>query len=213
MSPAFLAGAALTTVCTGGLMAAEWRGSQAGKWATKPLAALGFVIAALGAGALDSAYGQVVLAGLVLSLCGDLLLIPKSSKTFLGGLVAFLLGHVAFVVAFVVRGPDTTRALVALPLVLLASGLALRWLAPHVETPMKAPVAAYVLVISAMVVCAAGASVKPGGVVGLVGALMFYASDLAVARDRFVAHVFVNRAWGLPLYFGGQLVIAASIAT
>jgi glucose-6-phosphate isomerase len=33
-------GAALTTACTAGLMLAEWRGSQAGKWATKPLAAL-----------------------------------------------------------------------------------------------------------------------------------------------------------------------------
>jgi hypothetical protein len=42
---------------------------------------------------------------------------------------------------------------------------------------------------------------------------MFYASDLAVARDRFVARVFLNRAWGLPLYFGGQLVIAASMST
>jgi uncharacterized membrane protein YhhN len=205
-------GAALTTVCTAGLMLAEWRGSQAGKWATKPLAALGFVVAALGAGALASTYGQVVLAGLVLSLVGDLLLIPKSAKTFLGGLVAFLLGHVAFVVAFVVREPDMTRLLVALPLVLAVSGLALRWLAPHVEKPMKLPVVAYVLVISAMVVCAAGASARPGGLVGLAGALMFYASDLAVARDRFVAHVFLNRAWGLPLYFGGQLVIAASIS-
>ena len=212
MSSLFATGCALTTACTAGLMAAEWRGSQAGKWATKPLAAPGFVIAALGAGALDSTYGQVVLAGLVLSLVGDLLLIPKSAKTFLGGLVAFLLGHVAFVVAFVVRDPDMTRLLVALPLVLLSSGLALRWLAPHVEKSMRGPVAAYVLVISAMVACAVGASGRGGGVVGLVGALMFYASDLAVARDRFVAHAFVNRAWGLPLYFGGQLVIAASVA-
>jgi hypothetical protein len=32
-----------------------------------------------------------------------------------------------------------------------------------------------------------------------------------VARDRFVAPGFVNRAWGLPLYFGAQLLFAFAI--
>ena len=53
---------------------------------------------------------------------------------------------------------------------------------------------------------------QPLGLVGLVGAVMFYGSDLAVARDRFVAPGFSNRAWGLPLYYAAQLVIAASTA-
>ena len=43
------------------------------------------------------------------------------------------------------------------------------------------------------------------------GAAMFYLSDLAVARDRVVSSGFWNKAWGLPLYFGGQLFLAASI--
>jgi hypothetical protein len=33
-----------------------------------------------------------------------------------------------------------------------------------------------------------------------------------VARDRFVRHEFRNRAWGLPLYYGAQLMIAATPA-
>jgi hypothetical protein len=37
-------------------------------------------------------------------------------------------------------------------------------------------------------------------------------SDLSVARDRFVAPGFVNRAWGLPTYFAAQLLLAASVA-
>jgi hypothetical protein len=45
-----------------------------------------------------------------------------------------------------------------------------------------------------------------------VGALAFTASDVSVARDRFVKHEFVNRAWGLPLYFGAQLLIAVTPA-
>ena len=43
------------------------------------------------------------------------------------------------------------------------------------------------------------------------GALAFYLSDLSVARDRFVRPAFVNRAWGLPLYYGAQFVLAATV--
>jgi len=32
-----------------------------------------------------------------------------------------------------------------------------------------------------------------------------------VVRDRFVSTGFVNRLWGLPLYYAAQLIIAWSI--
>ena len=212
MSPFFFAGAAVTAAGAAGLLVAEARGSQRGKWATKPLASAGFLAAALGAGAADGDYGRVVLAGLVLAMAGDLLLIPKSRAAFLAGLVAFLLGHVAFALAFLLRGSTLGRALPALFVVGLASALTWRWLSSHVEGRMRVPVAIYVVVITAMVATAAGASEHSGGLLGLVGALMFYGSDLAVARERFVSRSFVNRAWGLPLYYAAQLVIAASTA-
>jgi hypothetical protein len=41
-----------------------------------------------------------------------------------------------------------------------------------------------------------------------VGALLFYLSDFAVARDKFVAPGFWNGAWGLPFYFVAQLNLA-----
>ena len=44
-----------------------------------------------------------------------------------------------------------------------------------------------------------------------IGAVLFFISDLAVARGRFVADTFTNKAWGLPTYFGGQLLIAWSV--
>ena len=46
----------------------------------------------------------------------------------------------------------------------------------------------------------------------LLGAVLFLLSDLSVARDRFVAPGFVNRLWGLPFYYGGQVLLAASVA-
>jgi hypothetical protein len=44
------------------------------------------------------------------------------------------------------------------------------------------------------------------------GALGFMASDLSVAQARFVAPGFRHTAWGLPLYFGSQLLLAWSSA-
>ncbi|MCC6641994.1 MAG: lysoplasmalogenase [Deltaproteobacteria bacterium] len=203
----------LTLVALAALLLSRWRGSQPGAWIAKPLASAGFVAAALAAGATQTPYGRLVLAALVLSWLGDVLLIPKQVKTaFLAGLLAFLLGHVAFAAAFVVRGVSLPALAVAFALVSIPLALALRWLAPHVEGPMKLPVRAYVLVISVMVACAGATVWEVGNPVVLAGALAFYASDLAVARARFVAHGFANELWGLPLYYGAQLLLASTVA-
>ena len=45
----------------------------------------------------------------------------------------------------------------------------------------------------------------------LVGAVLFYLSDLAVARERFVVRSFWNGAWGSPMYFVGQVVLALTV--
>ena len=46
----------------------------------------------------------------------------------------------------------------------------------------------------------------------LAGAWGFAISDLAVARRQFVKRSIVNGLWGTPLYFGSQLLLAASLA-
>jgi len=43
------------------------------------------------------------------------------------------------------------------------------------------------------------------------GAILFYLSDLAVARHRFVHESFVNRVIGLPTYYLGQFLLALTI--
>lgn len=72
---------------------------------------------------------------------------------------------------------------------------------------LKLPVAAYSLVIAAMV---ATALAQPRGWTAPVGAVLFAVSDLAVARQRFVTESLANRLVGLPLYDAGQLLIAWS---
>ena len=203
---------AVTIMAVALLLAAEYRKSRRGVWIAKPVAATGFVAAAVAAGALGSPYGRWVLAALVLSWFGDVFLIPKgSSRAFLAGLASFLLGHVAFVVAFAVRGIAPPTALVALLLVVGPLLIVLRWLRPHVEGAMRGAVYAYMGVISLMVVCAAGTVAAHGDPRILLGALMFFVSDLAVARQRFVVSTLWNPAWGLPLYFGAQLVLASTV--
>jgi uncharacterized membrane protein YhhN len=102
--------------------------------------------------------------------------------------------------------------LLALLAVLPASLLALRGILPHVPGRLRRPVLAYLAVISGMLVCAAGTVGHERRLAIGIGALAFYVSDLAVARDRFIAKSFANKLWGLPLYFGAQLLLASTAA-
>lgn len=205
--------AALCGLCVAGLLLAEWRGSRIGVWCTKPLAAAAFLGAAWQWGALESSYGQWVLGALVLCAAGDVLLIPKERPLcFQLGILAFLLGHLVFALAFLRAGAAPRElGLAALPMLAFAFG-ALRWLAPHVPEDFRLPVRAYVGVISSMVACAIAWTAVGGPATATLGAIGFAASDLSVARDRFIAPGFENGAWGLPLYFGSQLLLASTIA-
>lgn len=201
----------LLTALVGGLLWAHRRDRRGPEWVLKPLAALTFVVAAALGRALESKAGVVFFAGLVLAAIGDVLLIPKSKASFLGGLVAFLLGHVAYAIGFVMLGVDLGWVAWASPWLVVSAALVLAWLSPRVEKPMQRPVLAYVVVISVMVALAIGASRHTGRWVLTVFAVMFYLSDLTVARERFVQRDFLNRAVGLPLYFYAQLLLATSI--
>jgi uncharacterized membrane protein YhhN len=202
---------AATALALAALLVAEWRGLRAGVWVAKPLASTGFLAFALARGFPGGGYGRWILAALALGWLGDALLIPKGAKrAFAAGLGSFLLGHLAFAAAFLTRG-------VAWPWLFagaLAAGAAavpvLRWLGPHVPGSLRGAVHAYVGVISAMVAAAAGSFGAAGGAALLAGALGFFASDLAVARERFVAKSFSNKLWGLPLYYGSQLLLAST---
>ncbi len=193
------------------LLIAEYRGSVRGKWVFKPLASLGFVMTALVGGALESTYGQIMLAGLALSMAGDVLLIPKGHRTFLIGLISFLLGHIAYAVAFAVRGVDAAPvAVTGIVLLVLGLGMAKIFL-PRMPADMRVPVFVYGVVITAMVALAAGTVVAVGRPQILIGAVLFYLSDLSVAQDRLLKPSFWARLWGLPFYYGGQLVLAWTV--
>src|SRR5680860_1162771 len=200
----------MTVIALVVLLASE-RGNVTLRNVAKPVASAGFVGVALSAGALDTHYGSWIFLGLLLGAAGDVLLLGASQTAFLSGLAVFLLGHVAYVVAFATLGVDSGVSLIAGSVALVVAAIVFVWLRPHLPPAMVAPVIGYIVVISAMLVTAVGAVVAGAVSMIVVGAAVFYLSDLTVARDRFVAPGFANRLWGLPLYYAGQLLIAWSV--
>ena len=142
-----------------------------------------------------------------------MLLIPRNQPgIFRAGVFAFLLGHVAYSAAFLTLPLSFIGLVAGGVLLAVVVWTVLRWLGPALPPDMTAAVRTYMVVIGVMSTLACGVTAAGGPWQVAVGALAFTASDVSVARDRFVQHEFVNRAWGLPLYFGAQLLIAVTPA-
>jgi len=196
-----------------GLVLSDYRNFRAGRYLCKPLAAAAFVWLALKLGATDTSYGNWMLAALILCMVGDLFLMPDDERSFLAGLTAFLCGHLLFAVAFVQLPSNPTGLVLSGVPALLLLVLVWRWLMPQVNREMKIPVLVYVLVITAMLMCAGLTAGQPAAPLIIVGAWGFAFSDIAVARRQFVRpDSRMNGLWGTPLYFLSQMILAASVA-
>ncbi len=178
----------------------------------KPTASAGFLIAAIGSGALATGWPRIVLLGLLLSTVGDIALMGRSRRAFLAGLTAFLLGHVAYILALAERGFDPDAVVVAAPALGVVAAAFSAWLLPKVPAKMRPAVVIYVVVITVMVALAFGSHAMRPHLALPVGATLFWLSDISVAIDRFVARTAANRLWGLPCYYAGQLVLALAVA-
>lgn len=195
------------------LLGAERQGWRLGRAVLKLLASSCFVALAALLGAWQTAYGQWLLAALVLGWLGDALLLSDRSGWFMAGLLAFLLSHLGFGAAFLTGGVSGTAMAVAL-LPTLAVGVAVwRWLGPRLQGVFRVAVPVYVTAILAMCCAAAGHAAASGRWLVLAGAVLFAVSDLAVARERFVSRGFANKLWGWPTYFSAQLMLAWTVPT
>ena len=193
----------------------EKKDSVPGKLLTKTPLSLLFILTATLQSHPVTAYYNYLLIGLILCLGGDVLLIFPQKKAFLLGLVSFLLGHVFYVIAFFnISQTSSTVWIVTLIILAFSIGVFLR-LRPHLGS-MMVPVILYIIVITSMVIGAGSVlfdAMLPanGRYIVFTGALLFYFSDLCVARQRFVKQAFFNRLLGLPLYYSGQFLLAFSV--
>lgn len=202
--------AALTVACllsVAALVLAELRPRRGLKRFCKVSASSAFVFVAFSLNATDSVYGQAVLAALVLSWIGDVCLLSGRSTLFLSGLACFLFAHIAYSVAFAAGALHVPAGVAGLVLMSIVGALALHWLWHRLGTSYRVAVSAYVVAIVAM----CSLAIASGSWLVVAGALAFAASDISVARDRFVAPGFANKAWGLPVYYAAQLLLAWSI--
>lgn len=185
----------------GVLLFGEATGREAVRRVAKPAASLFFVLVAL-----QSGVTSWILAGLVAGAVGDVLLLGRSHRWLAVGIGAFLLNHLAYGVAFVEAGVNARSGLVA-GLPLCALGAFVVWRLRGRVGRLLPLVVLYIAVITGMVAAAAGT----GRMGWMVGATLFFVSDLAVARQRFVERSLANKLVGLPLYYAAQLLFASGV--
>jgi len=157
-------------------------------------------------------YTVGVTIGLLLSLGGDIaLMFQENRKAFIIGLGLFLLAHIAYTVAFTLLGVFSAWDLLSAG-ILLGVGVSFYLLIqPNLGT-MQGPVIAYIVVISVMVNRAGSTLMSPAfgvrqALMILIGAILFYISDVILAANRFWKSWEYNRI-SLAFYYGGQLLIA-----
>jgi uncharacterized membrane protein YhhN len=159
----------------------------------KPGAAVLFMMAAAVVDTDNGTTRSWMVAALVFCIAGDVfLMLPRDA--FVPGLASFAVAQILFAVSFAVRGVSVTGIVVAVVLVLATSSvLARRFIAALRNADQRSlipPIVIYMLVISAMVVTA----ISSGNAAGIVGAILFMASDSLIAEERFV-----KRRWWQPL--------------
>lgn len=169
----------------------------------------------------DMTLAKWVVAGLILGGIGDVCLnlrfVLKSAgqKVFMGGIAAFLLGHLAYLAALL--PPAGKTLFFSLPLGLLAAYLLLKWILAKVSVGKAFKIFGiiYIGAVVLMTAVAIGLLIaKPvtAHAMFAIGAVLFTLSDIILVFHLFTAD---KKPWmrptNLTLYYLGQLLIACSL--
>jgi uncharacterized membrane protein YhhN len=185
----------------------------------KPLTTLLIIAYAWPRGRSRPVSRRWVLAGLWLSLCGDVALMwPQQG--FLPGLVSFLLAHLAYLWAFTRDGVRLAARPLPFAFYGLLAAVILWQLWPGVPAGLRLPVLAYVLCLASMAAQAAvlGLQVdadrddgqrRRRGVVLALGGALFLTSDALLATNKFALPLPLSGLWILATYWLAQGCIAS----
>ncbi|MCG3188753.1 MAG: hypothetical protein LKCHEGNO_00908 [Burkholderiaceae bacterium] len=196
------------------ITAAPWALDRAAlAFVFKPLTTLLILCRAWPRGIDTPGARAALLSGLVLSLLGDVALLwPRQG--FLPGLVAFLLAHIAYLVAFT-RGQRLLARPAAVAVYVLVAGTVLALLWPSLPMALRVPVAGYVLALTAMsaqtavVGLAAQGDDRRRGRLLMLGGALFMVSDALLAINRFALPLPAASLWILATYWAAQWCIAS----
>jgi uncharacterized membrane protein YhhN len=191
--------------------AAVLRSSRSLEYVAKPAVIVGLIAVALALHPISAVERAFFIVALALGLVSDVfLMLPRDM--FLGGLVAALVEHLAYVAGF--RARELQLALLAVALLIALASVAV--FVPPIHRALRAarpqlvtPVIAYVAVFVAMVASAGGT----GSLVALAGALLFFYSDAILAWNRFVKPIPLGRIVNIVPYHLGQALLVVSLVT
>lgn len=155
--------------------------------------------------------GVCLSGALIGSVAGDILLDLPYPGLFIFGLVSFLVAHLFYTVLFFryAKRPDRVQKTVIGALVLLAS--AMIWIFRVVPPALYGTVVIYIVAIITMSV---GALLVPAeNRLLFAGALLFIASDIVLAVNKFLVVVPYGRVLNISPYFTAQcIMITAALA-
>ena len=157
--------------------------------------------------------------GVLFSLIGDVVLLLDEERSFIFGLVAFLLAHVAYIIGFNSPPPDFGALTFGVALMVILSVLPLirRFLLGLDQkdlNSLRLPVRVYATVISLMLFSAlvtlfrADWQSNPAYLVSL-GAVLFFTSDSLLAWGKFINPVRHGGLMVMVTYYLGQILLVA----
>lgn len=161
------------------------------------------LVAVLG-GAWRSGYGRLILAGLACCALGDFV----GPHDFILGAVAFLAAHMFFVAGFWVLGVNWRRAMGFAPVMFVVDLGILAWLHSGITGGDRLVAYPYILIISLMVIFAFSIASQERRRLILAAAVLFYISDVFVARWRFTDTGSLNGYFCYPLYYTACVLFA-----
>lgn len=165
---------------------------------------------------VSPAYRSAILAGLALSLCGDIFLMLPNRVLPLGfelGLASFLIAHLFFLRALTrdARLFGKRWLLIAL---LAVSCVNLMVLWPTIGAALRIPVLAYMVCLVGMTAQAASRALSlgtDGSRLAALGGLFFLVSDTTLAFNKFHAPVPASAVLVLGTYYLALYLIARSV--
>ena len=165
-------------------------------------------------------FAKVVVAGLIFGLIGDVclnlrfVLEKAGKKIFLGGILAFLIGHILYLVALI---PLAAKVWVWLLSGVLVAAALLYWILTSVEAEKAFKIFGIVYIGAIMLLnCAAIGNliVSPSAFTAVfaAGAVLFLLSDIVLILNTFGKETKQSlRVTNISLYYAGQILIALSL--
>ena len=163
---------------------------------------------------------KFLLGALVFSWIGDVVLMFQSMNPlfFIGGLIAFLIGHIIYMILFnKEKRSDMPQnsSFIRIGLIAIAAYLIvmLTLLFPHLGS-MRLPVAVYALVISAMLATAVlsySGWESPANAWIMRGAILFVLSDSILAFNKFYQPIWLASFFIMVTYLAAQYTIVVGV--